>query len=415
MLVTVARLRPGVPSNLNAFCVADYGKGTSPKLWGFPDFKRNTLKEYFYEKSYRTRKLTKRHDTYSAGYYNHFYGEQQDSQEDVRIANTNNYFHDFSIISVYHPIVDDRCNRLFTLDTGVLSYGLTVTYNVKNPSITVYELPSNGCTSRKFPVIRRVDIPNHLWQFPVGFVHIALDYQSRGSCDDLFLYITNCFDNSIIVFDYLRGDFWSFTDSSMKPIAAQASMVFGKSFNYEFNFGIMNVALGWPIDKAGNRKAYYAAGASLGEYAVSTKLLKNSKKAQNKYSEDDFHFIGYRGCDSQIDRQVFDHSTGVMFFGEMQSNKIRCWNTKLPLNPDTIGVVMESDALQYISEIFVDSEGYLWCHSCQLPIVYLSDSPLNTKKINSRTFRMKVLDVIKGTVCDVSNYKLEGDFYLEDE
>lgn len=415
MLTTVGRLRPGVPSTLNAFCVADYDKGTSPKLWGFPDYKRNTLKDYFYETTYRARELTKKHDTYSAGYYNHFYGEQHDSQDDVRIANTNNYYYDFSIISVYHPIVDDRCNRLFILDTGVLYYGTTVTYNVKNPSITVYELPSNGCTNRQFPVIRRVEIPNHLWELSVGFVYIALDYQSRGSCDDLYLYITNCFDNSIIVFDYKRGDFWSFTDSSMKPIASDESMIFSKSFNYEFNLGIMNVALGWPFDKTGNRKAYYAPGASLGEYAVSTKLLKNSKKSPNKYNEEDFQFVGYRGCDSQNYRQYFDHITGVMFFAEMQSNKVRCWNTQQPLNPDTIGVVMESNALQYVSEIFVDAEGYLWFHSCQLPIIFFSDSPLNTKKINSRTFRIKVQDAIKGTVCDVSNYKFVGDFYLEEE
>uniref|UniRef100_A0A1B0DIC1 Uncharacterized protein n=1 Tax=Phlebotomus papatasi TaxID=29031 RepID=A0A1B0DIC1_PHLPP len=51
MIAAVGRIRPGVPSTLNAFCVADYDKGTSPYLWGFPDYEKNTLKAEFYGNS----------------------------------------------------------------------------------------------------------------------------------------------------------------------------------------------------------------------------------------------------------------------------------------------------------------------------------------------------------------------------
>uniref|UniRef100_A0A1B0D644 Uncharacterized protein n=1 Tax=Phlebotomus papatasi TaxID=29031 RepID=A0A1B0D644_PHLPP len=45
MLITVSRLRPGIPSSLAAFCVSDYELGSSPKIWGFPNYEINALKE----------------------------------------------------------------------------------------------------------------------------------------------------------------------------------------------------------------------------------------------------------------------------------------------------------------------------------------------------------------------------------
>uniref|UniRef100_A0A1B0DQX8 Uncharacterized protein n=1 Tax=Phlebotomus papatasi TaxID=29031 RepID=A0A1B0DQX8_PHLPP len=396
MVTSVARLRPGVPSAINAFCVADYDQGTSPYLWGFPDYEKNTLKEEFYAGGDQSRKLNKQ-DKYSENYYNDY----QDK-----------YYNDFSIISSYHPIVDDRCNRLFALDTGALYYGPNgPIYYVQNPSLIVFELPPHGCDTRYFPLSRRVEFPNHLWEDPIGFLYIALDYQPKGSCDDLFLYITNVFDARVIVYDYKRGDFWYFADPSFRPYMAEAYMVFNKNFEYYFPIAVTNLALGWQ-DKDGDRNAYYGPEASFAEYVVSTKLLKNSKKAPYKYKPGEFELIGYRGCRSQTCRQFFDLSSGVLFFAEIQSNRVRCWNTQLPLNPDTIGVVMESDVLQYVSEIFVDPEGFLWFHSCQLPLLFHSEIPLDITKKTSRSFRVRATDAIKGTVCDLSNkyYRSEFEF-----
>uniref|UniRef100_A0A1B0DIC2 Uncharacterized protein n=1 Tax=Phlebotomus papatasi TaxID=29031 RepID=A0A1B0DIC2_PHLPP len=68
MVTTVGRIRPGIPSTLNAFCVADYDKGTSPYIWGFPDYEKNTLKPEFYRDSfYDSRNLLNKNHNYSAG------------------------------------------------------------------------------------------------------------------------------------------------------------------------------------------------------------------------------------------------------------------------------------------------------------------------------------------------------------
>ncbi|XP_055696994.1 L-dopachrome tautomerase yellow-f2-like [Phlebotomus papatasi] len=389
MLATVGRIRAGVPSTLNAFCVADYDKESSPKLWGFPSYRRNTLKSYFYEGFDKySRQLNSDYTTYSAGYYTHFFESE-----------LSNPITEYSIISVYHPNIDDQCNRLYVVDTGVLSYGVSEVYNVQNPAIIVFDLPSNACQRRQFPVIRRIDIPNNFWKNPIGFVYIAIDHQARKSCDDVFLYITNTMDSSLTVYDYKRGSFWAFSDPSMGPIITESQMVFNNYFNYDFRLGIMNVALGW-TDNTGSRNAYFAPGSSTSEYIVSTKLLKTPQRTPLKYNPLEFFLIGHRGCHSQAFKQVFDSATGIMFFAELQSKKIRCWNTQLPLNTDTIATVFESEALQFVSEINVDTDGYLWFHSCHLPLAYLSDIPLNTTDFKPTTFRIRIFEATRGTVCE---------------
>ncbi|XP_055678985.1 L-dopachrome tautomerase yellow-f-like [Lutzomyia longipalpis] len=403
MVTIVARIRPGVPSTLNAFCAADYDKGTSPHIWGFPNYQMNTLKASFYDS--RSGRNLKTFEEYSAGYFNFFFANRSNEEDIGRKGNLNsyaynNYAKDFSIVNTYYPNVDNFCNRLYIVDTGTLYYSPNEIYYVQNPAVLVFSLPSNGCKSRQFPIVHRVEIPNHLWKNPVGFVFITPDYQPKGSCDDVFLYIANIFDNSLIVYDYKRGDFWSFTDPSMKPVLAESNVSF-KDGVYYIPLGISNVALGWP-DKNGDRNAYFVPASSLAEYIVSTKVLKSSKSALYKDSSDAFTLIGYRGCNTETYKQVFDPTTGIISFGEMFSHKIRCWNTRLPLNPDTVGVVFESDKLLFVAEISVDSEEYLWFITNSLPYMFNTQDPLNVTEVNSRVFRVKVYDAIKGTVCDTS-------------
>ncbi|GAB0088331.1 hypothetical protein DMENIID0001_027340 [Sergentomyia squamirostris] len=110
--------------------------------------------------------------------------------------------------------------------------------------------------------------------------------------------------------------------------------------------------------------------------------------------------MGYRGCDSQTASMTADYNYGVIFYAELQSNKITCWNMNKPLNPDNIGVIFESNNLQYPVNLFVDSRGYLWFNAGSTPILYFTADPLDLSKINKRFYRVKVKDAIHGTVCE---------------
>ncbi|GAB0094193.1 Six-bladed beta-propeller, TolB-like [Sergentomyia squamirostris] len=405
IIITAGRLRPGVPSALNAFCTDDFEKGSSPRIWGFPDYERNTLKASFYEDSEGSSRALHSNSAsvkfYSSGYFNYFFGDKSEDSSRKLLNKRPYYSHeDFTIMAVYSPVIDNNCNRLYVVDTGTLQYTGIAMYRVQSPALIVFDLPSDGCIRRQFPVLRRLEIPSHLWKNPMGFIHLTIDQEPKGSCDDIFIYIPNIFDNTLVVCDYKKGQFWSFTDQSMLPVYAESYMVFRDYFHYSLPDGIMNVALGYP-DKDGNRNAYYAPGASFGQYVVSTKLLKDSKHSY-KYNPEDYHMLGYRGCNTQIIYQLLDLSTGVMFFGEMQSRRVSCWNVNTPIRADTIGVVFESEDLHFVSDLTLDSDGNLWIMTDQLPIIFLTENPLNLTEVNSKIFRVKASEAIRGTVCDIS-------------
>lgn len=435
MIVNVLRLRPGVPVTLAAFCVDDYRTGSSPKLWGFPDYEVNNLRasdfkkgNYYYDDESRKHKKKPNNHYYGGNYYgqsnlynnyhhaNHHYVHQQSyytKPAPIITTTTEKPTDDYyKIISTYTAVVDEKCDRAFVIDVGVLNYYGNNTNVIQNPALLVYDLQSDCCETRNFPLIRRTEFPDKvIGSIPFGILFFELDFQSND-CNDLFIYISNAFENKIIVHDYKKNDFWEFTDHpTFQPVIAQSHMVFDKTFFYSMPLGIVSFALDY-TDKYGDRTAYYFPGSSTAQFAVSTKVLKDKRKAPTNYDPDDFRIMGYRDCDSQATDMTVDYTYGVIFYLEMQSNKVRCWNMNKPLNPDNIGVVYDSpEKLLYGTQIFIDSRGYLWFNSGHLPIIFLSDDPLDTQQVNTRIFRIKVSDAIRGTVCeDEDSYRL-GDLY----
>ncbi|GAB0094209.1 hypothetical protein DMENIID0001_094650 [Sergentomyia squamirostris] len=400
VLATVPRFRPGIPSSLNAFCTKDYPAGTSPRLWAFPDYKKNAIKAFYYgiphDDAYNQTTIK----LYSAGYFNNFFGSQYNAISSNQQFPYQGYYsplEDINIVSVYASHIDNYCNRLFVLDTGVLRYSSNEVYDVQKPAIVVFDLPDNGCETRKFPVIRRVEIPDHLWTNPIGFAGLTFDYTQK-SCDDLIIYVTNLFDYSLIAYDYKNGQFWSIKDPSLKPTIAESRLLFKDTYEYNIPLGVQSLTLGHS-DESGNKIAYFAPVSSTSEFAVSTKVLRDARNYSYKYTPGHFTLVGYRGCKSQSIHQVYDEITGVIFFAEAQSGRIRCWNTQHPLNPDTVGTVYESHKIHSASSIDIDSDGYLWFHTSQLPFMYTTSNPLNLFEINSRTFKVKTTEAIKDTVC----------------
>ncbi|GAB0094210.1 hypothetical protein DMENIID0001_094660 [Sergentomyia squamirostris] len=409
MLATVGRFFPGVPSSLNAFCGKDVPAGTSAKLWGFPDYRKNAPKATYFsvpphDDSWSVNNTQKR---YAVGHLSHYYTHQYNTGLRNSFYNP---LEDINIVSVYRTTLDDRCNRVFAVDSGVLHYSFHEIYDVQKPSLLVFDIPDNGCITKKFPVLRKVEIPDHLWKNPVGFVYVTVDYQPKTSCDDVIVYITNILDNSVVAYDYQTGDFWNIKHHTMNPVFHESTMDFDGQHTYDFPYGISNVVLGFP-DVYGNRVAFFSPVSSSAEYAVSTRVFKNAKDPSYKFTPKDFTFVGHRGCGTQAFRQVLDLTTGVMFFGDMQLKKIRCWNTQQALSPDTVGVVYESELIQSISDMNLDSNGDLWFHTSHLPLDYLIRRPLNTTIVNSRSFKINAAEVIRGTVCDTPPLYRREDVY----
>ncbi|GAB0088340.1 hypothetical protein DMENIID0001_027430 [Sergentomyia squamirostris] len=422
MIVNVERIRPGVPSTLNAFCVNEYTVGSSPKIWGFPNYEVNALKssDYYQVESFRYERESRHHKksnkygqsynfhgspNFNVGHHNLYHSYQKPyyiSKPSPSDTTKKPHFDLKRIVSTYTTTISEKCNRAYTIDVGalILDYTVNSTKVIQKPAILVFDLQPDCCETCNFPLVRRSTFPVHIANnIPFGILWFTLDYQS-DDCDDLFMYITNPYANTIIVYDYKRDDYWYFNHPSFAPVIAESHLVFDNNLFYDFPVRVVDVALGY-ADRYGDRTAYYFPGTSTAQFAVSTSVLKDKSNASTNYHSDDFNIMGYRGCDSQTVKMAVDYTFGVVFYLEMQSNRVRCWNMKKPLNPDNIGVVYESpEKLLYGISIFVDSRGYLWFSSCRLPIQFFTDDSLDLTKVNSSVFRVKVSKAIRGTACE---------------
>ncbi|XP_055680106.1 L-dopachrome tautomerase yellow-f-like [Lutzomyia longipalpis] len=397
VLVTILRVRPGVPITVGAFCAKNYEFGSSPKIWGFPNYGLNTLQDSDFVKGplekYKGDNIPNpiRQDHNQVHHIPTYY-------KPTIFPNSEQSNLD-RIISVVYITIDDKCNRVFFMDNGQFNYFRNTTYFVRKPTLVAIDLPMNGCETKDFLTIRRSEFSNRIAAYGSdGFVSPVIDYYPSGKCDEPFVYIPNAFFSNLFVYDYKKDDFWVFEHKTFLPVISESYFIFDKTIKYQAEFGIYALALGF-ADKYGNRDVYYAPMASTAQYSVSTKILKDRRKFPMNFHYDDFHIMGYKGDHHQVVSMAVDYKYGILFFGEVQSQQIRCWNMNKPLNPDNIGVIFESEKLLVGFEVMIDSEGYLWCTTNQIAVNYLTETYLDHGKVNTQVFRLKISDAIQGTVC----------------
>ncbi|XP_059611729.1 L-dopachrome tautomerase yellow-f2-like [Phlebotomus argentipes] len=393
------RLRPGVPTSVGAFCIGDYPTGSSPKLWGFPNYELNALHATDFATQLETEEddETRIHKHHNKHHNNHHYVP---IYVKPTVAPIEQPLEIKRIASVFQVNGDEKCDRVLFMDHGQIQYYLNATYIIQKPSLWIIGLPSNGCETRQFPIIRRRELPDKIAAMgSYGFMHVVPDYQS-DDCADVLFYITNTFHSYLTVYDYKKDDFWTFDHETFKPVIAESHMVFRGTYNFDMPLGLFSIVLGYP-DEDGDRTAYYTSVAGTAQYAVSTRILKNKRRSPANFNSDDFRIMGYLGCNSQPLKSVIDYATGVVFTADVQTNEIHCWKVNSPLNPDTRDVVYKSDKYFFGPQMLIDSRGYLWFQSTSIPVLLTSDNPLDLTQVNSRFFRVKVTDAIRGTLCNI--------------
>ncbi|XP_055680100.1 L-dopachrome tautomerase yellow-f2-like [Lutzomyia longipalpis] len=399
MILVLLRVRPGVPTSLAAFCVNENPPGSSPKVWGFPSYQINALEAGDFVRA-TEEELGGNVWNKPGSSYNYFSNSQLPSYGEPLSLTIQPPKAVQRIVSVFQITIDERCNRVFFMDNGQVQFYRNATYAVQKSALWVMELPSNGCETRSFPIIRRSELPVRIAEKgSYGFTHIALDYKNVISCESLHLYIANTLFNYLLVYDYQNDDFWAFDHPTFHPVVAESSFIYDGFLDYSMKMGLFSISLGYQ-DENGDRTAYYTPIAGTAQYSVSTKVLKDKRKTSLIYNPDDFKITGYLGCKHQPLKTAIDYTYRVIFYADAQTNQIRCWNYNTPLNPDNIGVIFEPTKFIFSTQIFIDSRGYLWLLSSPLPVTYSSDFPLNLHEVNSIIYRVKVSDAVRGTICD---------------
>lgn len=288
---------------------------------------------------------------------------------------------------MYRPTVD-VCNRLWFVDTGILEYPPGNRTIVQNPSIWIFDLRLNR-------IFRRFTIPDGLYGVEgVGLISLTVDTNAYN-CDDAHAYIPNLELKNLLVYSLRRNDIWTFSHPFMQPDVSNMNYELD-GLKFGFPDGIFSIALSPNIR---DRLAYFHPLASLQEFSVPTKVLKNKNLSPNKYSPGDFKDLGVRGAKSQSAIHDIDQR-GIAFYAEIQSNSIKCWNTANPVKVENIGTVyVNNETMIYPNDVEIDSIGDIWAMSNRFPIFIYRG--LDPEVYNFHIVRGRGDIAVLNTVCQV--------------
>lgn len=319
LFVTVPRRRNGIPSTLNFINITAEGTEKSPKLRAYPSFEQNQFR---------------------------------DSAD--------------GLVSVYRTTVDAVCQRLWFVDTGMLelpskcqllkviiclviliaSFFADDKQQIKRPSIWIVDLNTDR-------LIHRFEVPENIVHTGRGLASIAVDVTSN-QCGHAFAYIPDLVKSRMYVYSMAENSMWAFDHNyfHFDPLGGDFS-VGGQTFRWDD--GIFSITLG-PSLWDGSRVVYFNAMASNEQFAVSNKVLKNKGNAARSDHGSDFYHVGSRGPNKQSTIHQYDPDTGVLFFAEIQTNGIGCFNTNHPLSAAHLGIVAsDSEQMIYPSDLEVST------------------------------------------------------------
>lgn len=118
---------------------------------------------------------------------------------------------------------------------------------------------------------------------------------------------------------------------------------------------------------------------------------------------------------------AYDSRSGVIFFSQVATNAIACWNTAKPLTKSNIAIIARDDSLMiypgditvrngcfniyhFINSRFcsqIDNDGMIYVMTNALPL--FNYARVNPENYNYRVWRRLAADAIHGTACDASS------------
>ncbi|XP_035779571.1 L-dopachrome tautomerase yellow-f2-like [Anopheles albimanus] len=350
LFITVPRWKAGVAASLTYVNVSD---DMSPKLRPYPSWDENIL-----------------------------------PREPVNGQNESEYLKSNATIISTFRVRADECDRLWVMDTGLADIlGDAVQY--APPSLVLFDLYTDK-------LIRRHFFNSSLLKEDSFFANVIVDTE-RGDCDNAFAYVPDLGSYAVIVYSFNEDRSWRVKHNffHFDPLAGDYNI---GGVNFQWTDGVFGMAVGKRTTD-GSRPVYFHAFSSTKEFMVPNVILKNESYAQSPQSYYDFKLLGDRGPNSQSSAEFYDTETGVIFYTQVNKDGIGCWNTAMPLNADTQGLVdSDSDALVFPNDLKVDSEGQLWVLSDRLPMFIFTS--LDEEQYNYRILVGETKEMIKGTPCD---------------
>ncbi|XP_015517295.2 protein yellow [Neodiprion lecontei] len=344
LFVTVPRWKDGIPATLN-YVSLDANLGGSPKLTPYPNWAQN-----------------------EAGNCGQ------------------------GLTTVYR-IHADKCDRLWVLDTGTIGIGNT-TVQACPYTLNVFDLTTDK-------LIREYKLRPEDTNQNTFIANIAVDL-GKGGCNDAYAYMSDELGYGLIVYSWSDHKSWRLTHSYFMPDPLTGDFNIG-GLNFQWGEeGIFGMSLS-PLGVDGYRTLFFHPLSSNREFAVSTRILRDEKLAEDSYHE--FDVLPERGPLGHCTASVMD-DTGLQFYNLIDRNAVGCWNSRLPYTPANQAIVAKHDeAIIFPADVKVH-EGLLWFISDRMPNFLISK--LNYRDVNFRIFTVGVEEAIAGTVCEDPSLKFSG-------
>ncbi|XP_051161772.1 protein yellow-like isoform X2 [Leptopilina boulardi] len=292
------------------------------------------------------------------------------------------------LTSVFRIQVDD-CQRLWVLDSGKIEI-TNSSEQICPPAIFIFDLKTDR-------LLHKYILPKDHIKEDCLYSNIIVDVR-HGFCELAVAYISDVFRFGVVVYDLLSDSSYRYEHHFFypDPLSARYNL---HGIQFEWTDGIFGMALS-PLDIDQDRTIFFHPMSSFREFAVSTRVLKDKKTADE--CSDKFVPVGKprandygQSSGSAIDRD------GVMFFNMVTRDSVWCWDTRKEYIPENLGVIGTSNvSLIFPNDVRMDHEinQSVWILSDRLPM-YLYGH-LKSDDINFRIFRAYVKDAVRNTVCD---------------
>lgn len=296
------------------------------------------------------------------------------------------------LVSTYR-VKADRCDRLWTIDTGSVIDFQGVGERLNPPRIRIFNLQTNSLL---------LEYTMKAQDYVCDSTHTNIVVDLGSSCDDAFAYVVDPSSHSIFVYSLQANDSWRIQHPYFLPDPLQSDYSMG-NLQFQWFDGIFGIAL-TETNKYGFRNVFAHPMSSLYELITTTQQLRNQSTWRNsRDSFGAFHILGSRDDTFQAASSAYDEKSGVLFYSLVTKNAIGCWNTrKYSFYSGSINDVVASndETMIYFSDIKVDSSSTLWAISNRLPVIlYGKYSP---DEYNFRIFSARVQHLIKNTLCEQS-------------
>lgn len=302
----------------------------------------------------------------------------------------------YHFISVSKIHFDD-CGRMWFYDCGTANEGTAGEKFYRRPILWAFEVIHTEDRRLVNKLYLRYELRTNLTHHN-SISDFAVDING-DRCEDFHVYMANHVDNSIVVYDNVKGFDYQVFDEALTPVLSESKHVF-MGEDYKFPRGVFSLSLA-ELNEHGYRDVFFTLGSGNGEYAVNSRGLR--KRTHHNY----YRALGYRGCGVNALNHVYDSFTRIMFFMHPETKSVRCWNTRKRLTPDNIGTVFVDPTLATGWSMKIDQSNNLWFMTNDFN--YFTGEKVVGDLDAMNIYRAKVRDVVKGTVCDNEMVKGEPD------